>query len=184
MRIKIILTIILQFILCSISNAQTSVTVSGIIKDKNTKIVLPFVNVVLKTEKDSTFVSGTVTNEEGRFSLSKIKSGSYYLEVSYISYTTKKQSLFVGTLTEYLDIKTIEIEEKSTSLNEIIITAKTTEISEKMDKNLVHQDVLRLQVAMDDAVPVRVAERARNGRRDVDGFVHGQLFLALEPRAQ
>ena len=88
----------------------------------------------MKTEKDSTFVSGTVTNEEGRFTLSKIKSGNYYLEVSYVGYTTKKQSLFVGTLTEFLDIKTIEIEEKATTLNEVVVTAKQNEISEKMDK--------------------------------------------------
>lgn len=135
-RKKIILTIILQLFIFSISYAQTNVTVSGIIKDKNTKSVLPFVNVVLKTEKDSNFVSGTVTNEEGRFSLSKIKSGNYYIEVSFIGYKTTKQSLFVGNLTEYLDIKTIEIEEKSTSLQEVVVTGKTAEISEKMDKKI------------------------------------------------
>ncbi len=134
MRIKITLTLILQLLIFTISNAQTSVTVSGIIKDKNSKAVLPFVNVVLKTEKDSTFVSGTVTNEEGRFSLSKVKSGNYYLEVSYIGYKTTKQSLFVGNLTEFLDIKTIEIEEKPTSLQEVVVTGKTADISEKMDK--------------------------------------------------
>ena len=134
MRTKILLTTILQLLIFSISNAQTSVTISGIIKDKNTKTILPFVNVVLKSEKDSTFISGGVTNEEGRFTLSKIKSGNYYLEVSYVGYTTKKQSLFVGNLTEYLDIKTIEIEEKTTSLNEVVITGKANEISEKMDK--------------------------------------------------
>ena len=134
MRTKTFLTIIFQLLVFSISNAQTGVTVSGIIKDKNSKTILPFVNVVLKTEKDSAFVGGTVTNEEGRFSLSKIKSGNYYLEVSYIGYTTKKHTLFVGNLTEYLDIKVIELEEKSTSLNEVVVTAKADEISEKMDK--------------------------------------------------
>ena len=134
MRTKTFLTIIFQLLVFSISNAQTGVTVSGIIKDKNSKTILPFVNVVLKTEKDSAFVGGTVTNEEGRFSLSKIKSGNYYLEVSYIGYTTKKHTLFVGNLTEYLDIKAIELEEKSTSLNEVVVTAKADEISEKMDK--------------------------------------------------
>lgn len=131
---KVLLFLILQISFFSFSNAQTSVTISGIIKDKNSFAVLPFVNVILKTEKDSTFVSGTVTNEEGRFSLSKVKSGNYFLEVSYIGYKTTKQSLFVGNLTEYLDIKTIEIEEKSTSLQEVVVTAKTAEISEKMDK--------------------------------------------------
>ena len=134
MRTKIIFSIILNFFMFSISYAQTNVTVSGSIKDKNSKSILPFVNVVLKTEKDSSFVSGTVTNEEGRFSLSKIKSGNYYLEVSYIGYKTTKQPLFVGNLAEYLDIKNIEIEEKSTSLQEVVVTRKTTEISEKMDK--------------------------------------------------
>lgn len=131
---KILFFLILQISFFSFSNAQTIVTISGIIKDKNSKTVLPFVNVILKTEKDSTFVSGTVTNEEGRFSLSKVKSGNYFLEVSYIGYKTTKQSIFVGNLTEYLDIKTVEIEEKSTLLQEVVITGKTTEISEKMDK--------------------------------------------------
>lgn len=131
---KVLYFLILQLSFLSISNAQTSVTVSGIIKDKNTKTVLPFVNVVLKTEKDSSFVSGTVTNEEGRFSLSKVKSGDYFLEVSFIGYKTSKQSLFVGNLTEYLNIKNIEIEEESTSLQEVVVIGKTAEISEKMDK--------------------------------------------------
>jgi outer membrane receptor protein involved in Fe transport len=133
-RTKIILTLIFQLLVISFSNAQTNITVSGIVKDKNSKVGLPFVNIVLKTEKDSTFVSGTVTNEEGRFTLSKIKSGNYYLEVTYIGYITKRQSLFVGNLAEYLDIKFIELEETAISLNEVVISAKTNEISEKMDK--------------------------------------------------
>ncbi|NDC31807.1 MAG: TonB-dependent receptor, partial [Bacteroidetes bacterium] len=133
-RQKIILTLFTQLFIFSILYAQTNVTVSGTIKDKNTKSVLPFVNVVLKAEKDSSFVSGTVTNEEGRFSLSKVKSGNYFLEVSYIGYTRKRQSLFVGNLTEFLDIKSIELEEKSSSLQELVIKGKTEEISEKLDK--------------------------------------------------
>ena len=134
MKTKILLPLILQFVLLSIANAQTSVTVSGIVKGQNNKAPLPFVNVVLKAEKDSTFVGGTFTNEEGRFSLSKIKPGNYYLEVSYIGYTTKKQPLFIGSLTNYLDLNTIELTEQFTSLNEVVITAKTDEISEQMDK--------------------------------------------------
>ena len=134
MKKKYFLTLILQFIIFSISNAQTSVTVSGIIKAKTSKTILPFVNVILKTVKDSVFVSGTVTNEEGRFYLSKVKPGNYLLEFTYIGYVTIQQSLFVGNLSEYLDLKTIEIEEKSTTLQQVIITGNTTEVSEKIDK--------------------------------------------------
>ncbi len=134
MQKKAILTLVFQFLLIAIASAQTGVTVSGVIKDKNNKMFLPFVNVILKTEKDSSFVSGTVTNEEGRFVLSKIKSGEYFLEISYIGYNSLKKSLFVGNLTEYLDLETIEIAEKTTALNEVVVTGKANEISEKMDK--------------------------------------------------
>jgi len=126
--------IIFQCLIFSITKAQTNVTISGIVKDKNTKANLPYVNVVLKTEKDSSFISGTVSNEEGRFSISKIKSGNYYLEVSYIGYKTTKKTLFIGNLSEYLDIKTIEIEEKTTELQEVLVIGKTAGISEEMDK--------------------------------------------------
>ncbi len=134
MQKKYFLTLILQFLIFSISNAQTTVSVSGIIKAKTSKTILPFVNVILKTVKDSVFVSGTVTNEEGRFYLSKVKPGNYLLEFTYIGYATSQQSLFVGNLSEYLDLKTIEIEEKSTTLQQVIVAGNTTEVSEKMDK--------------------------------------------------
>lgn len=134
MRIKYLLTLVLSFLIFSISNAQTDVTVSGIVKGKNSNIILPFASVVLKTEKDSALESTTVTSEEGRFSFSKIKSGNYYLEVSYSGYITKKQDLFVGHLTEYLDVKAIELEQTATLLQEVVVTTNTAEVSEKMDK--------------------------------------------------
>ena len=52
MRIKYIIILITQFLFFSASNAQTSVSVSGIVKDKNTKIILPYVNIVLKNQKN------------------------------------------------------------------------------------------------------------------------------------
>jgi hypothetical protein len=92
----------------SVSFAQTKqVTVSGTIKDKTTKTALPYVNVVLKTEKDSLFVTGSVSNEEGRFILTNIKPDNYILEVSYIGYPTLQQALFVGTLSEFLEVPTL-----------------------------------------------------------------------------
>jgi len=115
---------------------STSITISGSIKDKSAKTVLPFVNVVLKTEKDTAFVTGTISNEEGRFILSNVKSGSYFLEISYVGYTTKRQTLFVGTLSDFLEVPPIELEESTITLNEVTIAAKQDEVSGKMDKKV------------------------------------------------
>jgi outer membrane receptor protein involved in Fe transport len=134
MRYKFLSILIFQFLFFSVSKAQSNVTISGIIKDKNTKIFLPYVNIVLKNQKDSVFIAGTVTNEDGRFYISKVKSGNYYLEVSLIGYDTTYESLFVGNLNEFLDLKIIELETKSSDLQEVVVMGKTTQIASKMDK--------------------------------------------------
>lgn len=135
MKVKILF---LFAILISVSTgllAQiSSVTISGIIKEKNTKAALAYVNVVAKTEKDSVFITGTVTNDEGRFTLSNIKPGNYYLEVSFVGYRTQIQSLYVGSLTAYLDLPAIELEEDAEILNEVVVVGEAEGVSGKMDK--------------------------------------------------
>ena len=134
MRLKIALTIIFQVAIATWASAQNSVTISGMVKDKNTKEILPFVNVVLKTEKSNNFIGGTITNEEGRWSLSKIKTGNYTLEINYLGYKTHLEPLYVGTLTDFLDLKTIELNQEPNALQEVVVTSNNTGVSEKMDK--------------------------------------------------
>ena len=135
MQIKKFLLVTLLLISIANLKAQNKlVTVSGNTKDKTTKLALPFVNVSLKTSNDNTLVTGTITNEEGRFTLANIKSGNYILEFSFIGYKTKTQSVYVGSLSEFLDQGTIELEEDATTLQEVVVVAKSNTISEKMDK--------------------------------------------------
>ena len=47
-----------------------------------------------------------------------------------------------------------------------------------------HQDVLGLEIPMDHAVLVRIRQRAGDRRCNPHGVGHGELLLAIEPRAQ
>ncbi len=135
MRIKISLIFSLLVFTVSMLQAQTSaVTVSGIIKGKADKTALPFVNIVLKTEKDTAFVTGTVSNEEGRFTLTNIKSGNYILQFSYTGFTSKSQPILVGTLSSFLDLGTIELQQDAKQLQEVVVSSKQDDVSNKMDK--------------------------------------------------
>lgn len=135
MRVKF--SLIFSLLVCTVSmlQAQTSaVTVSGMIKGKADKTALPFVNIVLKTEKDTAFVTGTVSNEEGRFTLTNIKSGNYVLQFSYTGFASKSQPVLVGTLSSFLDLGTIELQQDAKQLQEVVVNSKQDDVSNKMDK--------------------------------------------------
>lgn len=135
MRARFITIVIFTTFFITHSFAQNKgVTISGLIKDKVNKTTLSYVNVVLKTEKDSAFVTGTVSNEEGRFTLSNVIPNNYYFEISFIGYITKKQSIYVGSLSDYLDVANIDLEEDSRTLSEVVVSAKQDEVGSKMDK--------------------------------------------------
>ncbi len=112
----------------------SQVTMSGIVKDKKDNLPLPYVSVTLKSSKDSSFVTGGVTNEEGLFALTNIKQGEYYIQVSYVGYQSIKKSVMVGSLSSFLNLGTITLGEDSKTLNEIEVSAKQDEVSGKMDK--------------------------------------------------
>ena len=113
---------------------QTGVTISGMVKSKTDKTVLPYVNLVLKTADKGTFVVGTVSNEEGRFTFSGIKSGNYKLDISYTGFSTKTEPVLVGSLSAFLDLGTIEIVEDPGQLQGVVVVARQEAVSNKLDK--------------------------------------------------
>jgi outer membrane receptor protein involved in Fe transport len=128
---------ILALLLSTIVNSYgqfTSVNVEGLVRDKITKAPLPFVNIALKSEKDSAFISATVTNENGRFSFTGIKPNNYYLEISSIGFTSQLKSLFVGSLSEFLNVSNIELQQVAELLNEVVVTGNLDNVNEKIDK--------------------------------------------------
>jgi outer membrane receptor protein involved in Fe transport len=119
----------------SICLAQSkNVTVSGLVKDRSSQQPIGYVNVVLFTEEDSTFVSGTVSAGNGRFSIPSVSPGNYFLELSFIGYTTKRQSLYVGTLTDFLDLATIELVDDSKVLAEVVVTSEIEAVHQELNK--------------------------------------------------
>ena len=127
---------LLVVVICFSSTAfsQNNITISGTVLEKDTQNSIAYASVVLKTKLNNAFVIGTATNEEGLFTIANIKSGNYFLEISTIGFLTYKEPIFIGSLSKFIDLKTIELSEDIASLNEVIIDTKRDEISAKMDK--------------------------------------------------
>ena len=123
----------------SLVSAQTaSVTASGRITGID-KTALPYAHIILKKEKDSTFTAGTITNEEGRFSLTGIKPDHYLLETltHRISYT-QSTARFIGSLSEFLEIPAIELvpqqETEKQNRGDCHYSFQKNEIDSRLDK--------------------------------------------------
>ena len=141
MKKKMRMTKINQFIIiclfvCPIGvlAQKSSVSVSGTIKDKVSNESLSFVNVVLKKSADSSFVSGTISNDNGLFTFSDAKPNDYLLEVTYIGYRKYSSPLFIGSNSEFIDLGAILLEEDVQQLNEVVITAQQDAVTGTMDK--------------------------------------------------
>jgi outer membrane receptor protein involved in Fe transport len=127
--------LILLVAIAFVGYSQVSkVTVSGQLKDKASGSLLPYVNVIVKTQKDSAFVTGSVSNEQGLFTLAGIVPGNYVLTISYIGFKNKIQPLLVGKLSEYLDLGTLEMAEDVTTLKEVVVSGERDAVAETLDK--------------------------------------------------
>ncbi|MEJ8842448.1 TonB-dependent receptor [Lacibacter sp. H375] len=132
---KFLSLLLLLMLRVTLLPAQVSkVTLSGMVKESNSKTGLSFVNITLKKSSDSSFIAGTITNEEGRFSFTDIKTGEYILQSSYTGFLTKYQPVLIGTLSPFLDLGAIELQRDSKQLQEVIVDARPDEVGNKMDK--------------------------------------------------
>jgi hypothetical protein len=107
-----------------IASAQNDkITISGLVKDSKEKTPLPYVNIALKTTRDSSFIIGTITNEEGRFTLTDVKSGTYNAQLTFVGYQTKTQTVLAGELSAFLDLGTIELTKDTRVLEDVTVTS-------------------------------------------------------------
>ena len=113
--------------ICAVSIAANN-KVSGVIKDAADKTALVGVNVSLKQGDQQ--VSGTVTDAHGKFSL-EAETGEFVLECSYIGYEPIGMSL---TISDNTNIGTIEMNEASTELGEVVVEGDA--VIQKVDRQI------------------------------------------------
>jgi outer membrane receptor protein involved in Fe transport len=115
-----------------VSAQSKNITISGSVKDESNSAI-PFVNIIVKSEV-SEFISGTVSDEEGMFELSNIKPGSYVFEYSFVGYQTVKKPVFIGAISEFLNLPVVSLKLDAELLNEVKLSGNRNAVSNKMDK--------------------------------------------------
>lgn len=127
--------LIILFSIVQVSFGQTTeVTITGKIQEKTSGRAIPYANVLLRKSMSDSTIAGTISNESGRFNLANLAPGNYVLSISSIGYHAADVPALIGSLNEYLDLGTIEIEENIEALNEVLVTGNREEVSSSMEK--------------------------------------------------
>lgn len=133
-RLNALLVVLFLFGQSQVNAQVSSVNLSGTLVDSLTKENLPFVNVVLRLSRDSSFISGTITDESGSFTIENIKPDNYFLAISYYGYKKLNKEVYVGESTEFINLGSIDLSQSIQSIGEVVITAEQAEINGKLDK--------------------------------------------------
>lgn len=90
---------------------------SGIIQDQEGRPI-EFCTLALYSLKDSTFIAGTVSIEEGSFVFENIPCGNYELKISHISYENYRKTII---LVNNLKLSVIKLAAKNVSIEEVVV---------------------------------------------------------------
>jgi len=131
---KLLFALLLSMSLALTSFSQT--TVSGRVMAREDKQALISSTISVFREGTSDLVTGTITNDQGRFTISNLAAGSYDFVISNIGYNPVKHSVLAGSLNKVLDLGNILMEPSSTELSEVEIVGQKQAVSSALDKKV------------------------------------------------
>jgi len=113
--------------------------ITGRIIDNTNKDPLPYSNIIVYRQRDSTMVNGTIAGINGNFTLEKLPSGRFYMEIKFIGFERKTVSdIFITPENPSIDLGDVYISEAVEQLDEIQVTADRSTVEYHIDKKIVN----------------------------------------------
>lgn len=112
-------------------------TVKGKVIDKTHNIPVEYASIAFYSLRDSSLVTGGITNEKGEFLIEKVPGGRYYSEVQFIGYTTLKLEPFaVNPKNIEVSLGTILLEPSSENIEGVVVTGQKQMLTHNLDKKV------------------------------------------------
>lgn len=182
LRVLIVLSVFLVQ-LVTLKGQTGNKTIQGKVLDSD-DMPVPYATVAVVNS-----TTGTVTNEEGYFSLSIIGDKSTQILVRCIGYEELKQTIQFGTTKQ--QTVSINLESSSTSLNEVVVSQKSqTTLKKELPFSITAIDAKPLQVknldinqVLNTTAGIRIREEGGLGSNfnfSLNGFTGNQVKFFLD----
>ena len=163
--------------------------VSGTVVDNDDNSPVMQATVQILAVKDSSMVTGDVTNNDGRFALS-VRPGKYLLKVSFVGYTPTFQSVTLTKAKPRVSLGTIKLHSDAIMLEGAVVVAQAPEVTASEDTLVYNSSAYRVPEgsALEELVKkLPGAEIDDDGKITINGkeinkiMIDGKEFFADDP---
>lgn len=121
-------------------HAAPTGSVKGKILNKKTNAPVDFVNISINKAGDKTFVTGTISDQEGYFMVDNLPVGKYIATVSFVGFKTSEVPFEIKNSGQEVNLGRIFLEENSEMLDAVHVTSTTTQMQFEVDKKVFNVD--------------------------------------------
>jgi len=138
--LKLILTIAAVFVIGAVTTqlrAQGSGIISGSVIDSKNGAPIEGADVTINRIKDSSLVKGTQTDAAGKFTLTDVPNGRYYLKASLVGYNYSIVSgITINPNNLNVNVEPVKLSTGSTTTEEIVVEGEKSQIEFHPDKKV------------------------------------------------
>ena len=129
--------LLLLVVLCPCFNAKAQSLVGKVVEQDGKG--LPFVNVLLLNDKDSTLVKAAVTDTAGIYHIEKARPGVYLLSASMVGYRKAYSSrISIEETATTNQVPDLTITAETTQLREVTVTGQRPFVEQQIDRTIVN----------------------------------------------
>lgn len=127
-------------LLISGSSVQSEVrgSITGSVYDMDLKVPIEYATVILYQLPDSSQVTGTITGKDGRFIITGVRPGEYYLEVSFIGYQVKRLENIQVASNGRVNLGDIYIRQTAVPVEEVRIFGTRPKLTYQIDRKVLN----------------------------------------------
>lgn len=171
-------------------NAQPAVNpaigkIDGVILDTTDHQPIEYATIALYLRNESKIVNGTTSDSKGNFTLTKVPSGTYRIEINFLGYNKKViENIKIDDKNSFVSLGKIFLSPKSTSLQGVTVTAERNIIENKIDKlvyNAENDITSQTGVATDVLKKVPQVSVDINGNVELQGNANIRFLIDGKP---
>ncbi|MBD3275830.1 MAG: TonB-dependent receptor [Candidatus Marinimicrobia bacterium] len=144
-------------------------TITGAVVDSTSEKPMEYANVIVYSMRDSSQITGAITNNRGRFLLEDVPPGRFFVQVSFMGYGRKSiDSVMVSPRNPEVNLGEVRLPQTALASEEVTVEGERPPISYQIDKKVI--DVASQPVAA-AGTAIDVLETAPSIQVDIEGNV-------------